>query len=130
MDISVLMVSMFLDFISVTLELAVSKVNLNRPVDTDLGQYFQLLSPRQSLDEGVPLQLQVEDAGDPDGAPYPLQAEQGNLRIITVLETNREGGKEGGPGQLEHGLHMLVVGGSGEGQLHMAGGLHEHLGSL
>ena len=72
MDISVLMVSMFLDFISVTLELAVSKVNLNRPVDTDLGQYFQLLSPRQSLDEGVPLQLQVEDAGDPDGAPDAL----------------------------------------------------------
>ena len=59
-----------------------------------------------------------------------FKTKEGHFSLVTVLKTNTKGSQERCPGQLEHGLHMLVVGGGGEGQLHMAGGLHEHLGSL
>ena len=42
--------------------------------------------PGQGLDEGVPLELEVEDAGDPDGAPDALEAEKAHLSLVTVLE--------------------------------------------
>ena len=42
--------------------------------------------PGQRLDEGVPLQLEVEDAGDPDGAPDALEAEEAHLSLITILK--------------------------------------------
>ena len=43
--------------------------------------------PGQRLDEGVPLELEVEDAGDPDGAPDALEAEKTHFSLVTVLKS-------------------------------------------
>jgi hypothetical protein len=40
----------------------------------------------QRLHVGVPLEVHVEDARDANGAPDSVQAQGGNLRVITVLE--------------------------------------------
>ena len=42
--------------------------------------------PGQRLDEGVPFELEVEDAGDPDGAPDALEAEKAHFSLITILK--------------------------------------------
>lgn len=45
--------------------------------------------------------LHVEYTRYPDGTPDTIQAEGGNLHIITVLQPNTEGCQERGPSHLE-----------------------------
>ena len=64
------------------------------------------------------------------GAPDTLQTEERHLGLVTVLETNTECCQQWSPGHLEHGLHVLVIRGGGEVQLHVTGALHQTLGCL
>ena len=53
-----------------------------------------------------------------------FKTKEGHFSLVTVLKTNTKGSQERCPGQLEHQLHVLVVRGRGEVQLHVALGLH------
>jgi hypothetical protein len=79
------------------------------------------------LDESVPLQSHVEDAGDSDGALDPVQTERDDLRVVAVLEPHAERRQERRPRGLEHRPDVVQVFGRGERRLHVRHRLHQIL---
>ena len=75
-----------------------------------LSQVVQEGELREGRDERIALELEIEEAYDPDGALEALQAELDDLEVVSALQGAGETSQEGDPGDFEHRLDVHEVG--------------------